>query len=385
METIMNAIILAAGKSSRMYATGASVHKALLPIMGIPNIERTILMLHDINIFDIEIAVSASNQDFNYLVDKYSCNIKYIPVHIKNTLHTMTYLLDYINDTFIIEGDVVCARNIFFPLKSSIYYVIKYPFPEPDAWYPIVNSKGEITSFNIGTGDCPAIFGVSFWTGSSSVFLREHLRSRSTPNNFNNSELFWDDFIEEILEFIHIKTIEILPEEACEMNTFKEYLAAQSLCEQYLKNSQNFLEGLWIEQIINAKICQIKYTLDKKASVNWQKLLMAYYGAELSSDKEYSSSEIFKENELPYVLKDNYGLEYGYFSIVENMDFILLRRLIIGEKYRNKGLGSQVVQFVLTYAKLKAKELRVNIYNEKAEKFYIKIGFKKNFTNYHIM
>lgn len=49
----MNAIILAGGKSSSMYATGATVHKALLPIMGIPNIERTIMMLHDYHISDI--------------------------------------------------------------------------------------------------------------------------------------------------------------------------------------------------------------------------------------------------------------------------------------------------------------------------------------------
>jgi L-glutamine-phosphate cytidylyltransferase len=63
----MNAIILAGGKSSSMYATGATVHKALLPIMGIPNIERTIMMLHDYHISDIIIAVSILNHDFDYL------------------------------------------------------------------------------------------------------------------------------------------------------------------------------------------------------------------------------------------------------------------------------------------------------------------------------
>ena len=42
----MNAIILAAGKSYRMFQTGGNIHKALLPIQNIPNIERTILILH---------------------------------------------------------------------------------------------------------------------------------------------------------------------------------------------------------------------------------------------------------------------------------------------------------------------------------------------------
>lgn len=122
----MNAIILAGGKSSSMYATGATVHKALLPIMGIPNIERTIMMLHDYHISDIIIAVSILNHDFDYLTKKYSCRIEYIPIEGKNTLYTMKYLLHYIQETFVIEGDVVCAQNIFFPSNSSRYYVMNY-------------------------------------------------------------------------------------------------------------------------------------------------------------------------------------------------------------------------------------------------------------------
>ena len=101
----MNAIILAAGKSSRMYASGAKTHKALLPIMGIPNIERTILMLHDHNISEIIIAVPPQNHDFDYLHAKYSCIIENIPIEGNNTLYTMNYLLHYIQDTFVIEGN----------------------------------------------------------------------------------------------------------------------------------------------------------------------------------------------------------------------------------------------------------------------------------------
>ena len=56
----MNAIILAAGNSLRMYQTGANIHKALLPIQNIPNIERTILMLQFCNITEIIIAVPVS-------------------------------------------------------------------------------------------------------------------------------------------------------------------------------------------------------------------------------------------------------------------------------------------------------------------------------------
>lgn len=158
----MNAIILAAGKSSRMYSTGALVHKALLPIMGIPNIERTIMMLNDQNIQDIIVAVPEDNQNFDYLVEKFFCKVVKIPSEGKNTLYTIKYLLNYIHETFIIEGDVVCAHNIFLPLKSSVYFIMKYANPEQDAWHPIFNESGEIISFEVEKKSTPALFGVSF-------------------------------------------------------------------------------------------------------------------------------------------------------------------------------------------------------------------------------
>ena len=41
-EYTLNAIILAGGYGSRMIAEKQYIHKPLLPILGLPNIERTI-------------------------------------------------------------------------------------------------------------------------------------------------------------------------------------------------------------------------------------------------------------------------------------------------------------------------------------------------------
>lgn len=377
----MNAIILACGKSSSMYATGATVHKALLPIMGIPNIERTIMMLHDYHISDIIIAVSILNHDFDYLTKKYSCRIEYIPIEGKNTLYTMKYLLHYIQETFVIEGDVVCAQNIFFPSNSSRYYVMNYTITECDAWHPILNSYGEIKSFEIGNQNTPALFGVSFWTGLSSTILKEHIAAISTFENLNNSDIFWDDFIQEILQDIKVKTIEILPEEACEMNTYEEYELAQHICTTYLSNCQKYFEHIYLVINSNNQHRLLRFVFDKYHSLRWHEQLLKHYDKKAFIN---CISKVFDENELPFVIKDNKNNEYGYFSIAEENDFILLRRLFIDKKYRGNNLGSQVVQFILTYARLKTKELRVNVYDRKAEAFYRKNGFVKNYICYHI-
>lgn len=71
----MNAIILAAGHSSRMIEEKQYTHKPLLPILGLPNIERTILILNDFGINDIVIIAGIYADQYTFLQEKYGCTI----------------------------------------------------------------------------------------------------------------------------------------------------------------------------------------------------------------------------------------------------------------------------------------------------------------------
>ena len=66
----MNAIILAAGHSSRMIEEKQYTHKPLLPILGLPNIERTILILNDFGINDIVIIAGIYADQYTFLQEK---------------------------------------------------------------------------------------------------------------------------------------------------------------------------------------------------------------------------------------------------------------------------------------------------------------------------
>lgn len=186
----MNAIILAAGNSLRMYQTGANIHKALLPIQNIPNIERTILMLKFCNITEIIIAVPYQCTLFDYLEEKYSCKIVHKKKECANTLHTISCLLTYIDDTFIIEGDVVLAKNIFDIFENSTYYVMKYPNPEIDDWHPILNQDGSISTFQISQENTVAIFGISFWAHKDCPLLISHLMQKAATSDIQNPDIF---------------------------------------------------------------------------------------------------------------------------------------------------------------------------------------------------
>ena len=101
----MNAIILAAGLGSRFQDITKNNHKALLPIGGIPNVERTIQYLHESEIKDITIVVGHMHHLFNYLIDKYQVKLIY-------------------NDHYADYNNLYSFYQIFFYMHQTLFYMI---------------------------------------------------------------------------------------------------------------------------------------------------------------------------------------------------------------------------------------------------------------------
>lgn len=261
----MNAIILAGGHSSRMIESNQFIHKPLLPIHGIPNIERTILMLRDFGVTDITIIAGIYAKQYYYLIEKYNCTIISHPNASISTLYGIYSVIDKINDTFIIEGDVVLAENIFKYEAYSYYYVIKYSNCEDDAWKPILGTEGNIVDFEIGCFSEPCIFGISFWSKHDSSYIRNYINTICTKKNLENHQKFWDDYFIDILNDISIFTYEISTDSATEMNTTSEYDYAIQLCERYYSNLNKYFLSLH-----DCK-CKFSFLLDKETSTVFTK------------------------------------------------------------------------------------------------------------------
>lgn len=377
----MNAIILAAGKSSRMYKGGANLPKGLLPILGIPNIERIILMLHMLDIYEIIIAVPFDSLQFDYLGKKYSCTVIHIPPENKNTLMTMNYLIAYIGDTFIIEGDVVCAKNIFRPFEYSTYYVMKYVHPESDEWNVITDSDDNIIRFEVGTHLTPAIFGVSFWTQKDSLLLIKYLKSQMENKHTNESNFFWDDNIAELLGTICLKAYEITSDMACEMNTITEYQYANNLCKKMLTFPAIFFNNIFLQKANTT--FSIYSNTDKESSLKWLEKLFIYYDETLVLKDPCYYEYWYNPKELVFIIRNTENKEVAFFSFIVERKYILLRRLLIDSFFRRIGLGKEILNYILLFSISCNKELRVNAYDEKAADFYIRLGAEKLFSTYH--
>lgn len=376
----MNAIILAAGKSSRMYNSGLKLPKGLLPILGIPNIERTIIMLHMLDVYEIIIAVPFDSVQFDYLAEKYSCTIIHIPFTNKNTLTTMNYLLEYIGDSFIIEGDVVCAKNIFKVFNHSTYYVMEYAHPEYDEWNVITDSDNNILNFEIGTHLSPAIFGISFWIQEDCFLLKKYIKNQLQNGYAEESDFFWDDNILELLGKICLKTYEIAPNTACEMNTASEYQYAVKLCKEMTIFPNIYFDDSYIRKTnVNFQIYSSK---EKEHNLNWLGKLFAYYNEHLDFKESDSYNYWFSPEELVFIIKKGINQEVAFFSLVIEKDFILLRRLFIDCSYRAMGLGKRIISYIRLFTLSCNKELRVNVYDETAAEFYVHLGAEKLFSTY---
>lgn len=110
----MNAIILSAGLGSRFKEKTKNKHKSLFEINGIPNIERTIIYLHEAGIENIYIITGYLSEQFNYLKSKYNCHLIYNEKYKEyNNIYSFYLAKNFFGDSYVIDSDVVLFKNIF--------------------------------------------------------------------------------------------------------------------------------------------------------------------------------------------------------------------------------------------------------------------------------
>lgn len=118
----MQAIIMAAGKGSRLGNLTEDKPKSFLEIKGKKLIEHNIEMLHKYGIYDIFIVVGYRDQDFVELTKNISgVKLIYNPFYeMVNVLGSFWMAQDALSDDFIyLHADTICASEIFEKLLAA--------------------------------------------------------------------------------------------------------------------------------------------------------------------------------------------------------------------------------------------------------------------------
>ena len=115
-----NAIIMAAGMSTRFVPLSLEIPKALLKVKGEVLIERQICQLKEAGIEEIVIVVGYMKEQFQYLTERYGVILIENPVyHSRNNHSTLYVAREYLKDTFICS-EIIILRRMYFRKKASI-------------------------------------------------------------------------------------------------------------------------------------------------------------------------------------------------------------------------------------------------------------------------
>lgn len=173
MSKVDNAVIMAAGTSSRFAPLSYEKPKALANVKGEVLIERQIRQLKSAGIGRIYIVTGYMAVQFEYLAQKYGVKLIYNPEYLyRNNNGSIWAARDVIQNTYICSGDNYFFENPFEAEVDSAYYSAVFAHGRTNEWCMETDSDGTIKSVKIGGANAWYMLGHVFWNAAfSSRFL----------------------------------------------------------------------------------------------------------------------------------------------------------------------------------------------------------------------
>lgn len=166
MYKVDNAIIMAAGLSSRFAPISYEYPKALIKVKGEVLIERQIEQLKAKGIHDITIVVGYKKELFAYLANKYEVSIVENPEFNTRNNHSSLYQVrNNLKNTYICSADNYFSINVFESRVEDSYYSAVYEEGPTDEWCLTIDETDYIKGVQVG--------GENSWVMLGHVFFSE--------------------------------------------------------------------------------------------------------------------------------------------------------------------------------------------------------------------
>ena len=194
-----NAIIMAAGTSSRFIPLSAEYPKGLLEVKGDVLVERQICLLKEAGIEDITIVVGYKAEMFQYLKSKYGVDIVYNQDYYRyNNTSSIIRVIDRLVNTYICSSDNYFPQNVFLENPSQSYYSALYADGLTDEYCFTVDENDNITKVTVGGADSwymvgHVYFSEEFSTAFSKLLVAEYEKDETKQG-------YWEDVY---LRYIH--------------------------------------------------------------------------------------------------------------------------------------------------------------------------------------
>lgn len=218
----MNAIIMAAGTSSRFAPLSYEKPKGLLEVKGEILIERQIRQLQVAGISDIIVVVGYMAEKFMYLKEKFGVRIVLNEDYNRyNNTSSVIRVIDELGDTYLCSSDNYFPSNVFIGTPKDSYYSALYAEGETNEYCLTTDEENTITDVKVGGADAWYMVGHVLFNREFSARFREIMK-----REYDRGETrfgYWEDvYIRYINELPPMKIHKYRPHEIEEFDTLDE-------------------------------------------------------------------------------------------------------------------------------------------------------------------
>ena len=161
---VENAIIMAAGMSTRFAPISYEKPKGLLRVHGEILIERQIVQLLEAGITDITVVVGYKKEYFFYLEAKYGVRIVVNSEYAtRNNNGTLWLVRERLGNTFVCSSDDYFTENPFERYVYKAYYAAEYADGPTKEWCLETGPGGRITKVTVGGENAPYMLGHAYF------------------------------------------------------------------------------------------------------------------------------------------------------------------------------------------------------------------------------
>lgn len=199
-----NAVIMAAGLSSRFAPLSYEKPKALIPVRGEVLIERQIRQLREAGIPEIYVVTGYKSEQFQYLEQKWNVKLIHNPEYLERNNNGSIYAArDVLKNSYLCSADNYFTENPFTSEVEDSYYAAVYSEGETKEWCMKTDEAGWITDVSVGGRDSWYMMGHTFWSEAfTETFLEILEREYQFPET---REKLWEDIYLEHLDLLPMK------------------------------------------------------------------------------------------------------------------------------------------------------------------------------------
>lgn len=227
-----NAVILAAGLSSRFAPISYEKPKGVLKVRGEVLIERQIEQLQEAGITDITVVVGYKKEYFFYLRKKYGVRLVNNDEYAsRNNNGSLWRVRDILGNTYVCSSDDYFTQNPFEAYVWKSYYSAQYAEGPTKEWCMETGAGGRITKVTVGGSDSWYMLGhVYFDRAFSDCFVKILEAEYDRPET---TDMLWEDLYVE-----HIKELDMVlrPYPAGVINEFDSLDELRAFDPHFLEN-----------------------------------------------------------------------------------------------------------------------------------------------------